>query len=297
MDKYKGRESELIDALEKKYGKLPPDAVDNGSNVSVAPSVSSRASSPVNVSRKTSLTAEVPEQPAAVSSDDAKLSPEAIRELLVKYYTKFDTEKLKAIDKLMDKYKGRESELIDALEKKYGKLPPDAVDNGSNVSIAPSVSSRVSSPVNVSRKTSLTAEVPKQRAVVDHVSSDVDVQAYDLEQGKGAEVVAISLIEREEEERYHVIELCDRQLLTFTLYTDSVEAGQVVSSVSNKFDATKQFASFSVTAESMMKQDVDELGCFIVDSYIQVGKGNPDDKFSKNTESIGKAVLTMQNIV
>ncbi len=43
-----------------------------------------------------------------------------IKDLLTMYYTRFDTEKLKNIDKLLEKYTNNESELIDALEKKYG---------------------------------------------------------------------------------------------------------------------------------------------------------------------------------
>ena len=280
---------------------------DKNSNLEMVPQTAENAdiiknvndvSVTTNVSRKSSVTAEVPEQITTPSSDDAKLSPEAIRDLLVKYYTKFDTEKLKSIDKLMDKYKGKESELIDALEKKYGKLPLDTVDNGSNVNAAPTVSSRASSPVNVSRKASVTAEVPEQTFSTGHEINILNIKpSFDLEQGNDADVIAISLIEMEEEEKYHIIEICDHQLLTVTLYTDSSEAGQITNSVSDKFDASKQFASFSVTFESITKQDVDDLGCFIIDSYIHIDKDKLDADRSKDIESIGKVVLTMQNIV
>lgn len=43
-----------------------------------------------------------------------------MKHLLTLYYTRFDEEKLKNIDKLLEKYTDKELELIDALEKKYG---------------------------------------------------------------------------------------------------------------------------------------------------------------------------------
>ena len=46
----------------------------------------------------------------------------SMKELLTMYYTKFDQEKLKSIDKLLEKFANKEAELLEALEKKYGKL-------------------------------------------------------------------------------------------------------------------------------------------------------------------------------
>ena len=46
----------------------------------------------------------------------------SMKDLLTMYYTKFDQEKLKSIDKLLEKFANKEPELIEALEKKYGKL-------------------------------------------------------------------------------------------------------------------------------------------------------------------------------
>ena len=62
------------------------------------------------------------------------------------YYAKFDKEKLidGSIPKLLNKYKGKENELVAALEKKYGKLPNESgnpVDDASAVSMDSTIKS------------------------------------------------------------------------------------------------------------------------------------------------------------
>ena len=72
-----------------------------------------------------------------------------MEELLVNYYSKFDKDKLidGSIPKLVSKYKGKENELVAALEKKYGKLVDESnpVDDASAVSLDSAIKSEYSS--------------------------------------------------------------------------------------------------------------------------------------------------------
>ena len=71
-----------------------------------------------------------------------------MEELLVNYYSKFDKDKLidGSIPKLLNKYKGKENELIAALEKKYGKLTDESNpgDDASAVSMDSAIKSDLS---------------------------------------------------------------------------------------------------------------------------------------------------------
>jgi hypothetical protein len=119
----------------------------------------------------------------------------------------------------------------------------------------------------------------------------------DIERGRDTEPVIISLIEMEDEEKYHMIDMHQHQLLMFTLYADYAEEVSGNNST-DKFDKGKQFASFSLTSELIIQQDVDDLGCFLIDSYVQ---SHSNDKSSVDTEApieaVGTVLLTMQNIV
>jgi hypothetical protein len=87
----------------------------------------------------------------------------------------------------------------------------------------------------------------------------------------------------------------------FTLYADYAEEVSGNNST-DKYDKGKQFASFSLTSELIIQQDVDDLGCFLIDSYVQSSHlRTSDDQSSEDTEApieaVGTVLLTMQNIV
>ncbi len=89
---------------------------------------------PVSIDRNAIKNAKKKERNSIINAGDAKNETKeeevieyitlsesvSIKHLLTLYYTRFDEEKLKNIDKLLEKYTNKELELIDALEKKYG---------------------------------------------------------------------------------------------------------------------------------------------------------------------------------
>lgn len=91
LDKYKGKEEQLFQALIKKYGPEPTSEM-------------------------------VPPPPAPFNGNVV------MKERLVAFYTKYNPEKVDEVDTVLTKYKGKEAALFDALVRKYGPEPGDDDD-------------------------------------------------------------------------------------------------------------------------------------------------------------------------
>lgn len=91
------------------------------------------------------------------TSDQAKA-----RQILESYYSRFDKDKIKDIDRIIDKYNGNYSGMYEALEKKYGKLDEAGTSTIQDVNVnAVTVGD---TPV---RKKSITISVPVDEEVDD----------------------------------------------------------------------------------------------------------------------------------
>ena len=104
MEKYKGKEEQLIASLVKKFGPEPTEALDIGDGMVAAPEPRP-AKAPYN-------------------------NPFPPRERLVRFYTKYQQDKLAGdtVEKALKKYEGDEELMFATLVKKYGPEPlPDEV--------------------------------------------------------------------------------------------------------------------------------------------------------------------------
>ena len=111
LEKYKGKEEQVISALVKKYGPEP-----------------NSAASPVASPR--------PAEPASGSG-----SPRSYKDRVVAIYQKYDPTKVGQADATLDKYKGKEEQVISALVKKYGPEPTEPSTATAPAAAAPPVPS------------------------------------------------------------------------------------------------------------------------------------------------------------
>lgn len=96
LTKYQAREDELFEMLVAKFGPEPhPDEKLQPGNT----------------------------KPPTSSSSSALLST---REQVTRYYKKNDPSKLDNVDKILNKYSGRDQDLIEMMRMKYGEVPTDA---------------------------------------------------------------------------------------------------------------------------------------------------------------------------
>ncbi|CUG93171.1 Hypothetical protein, putative [Bodo saltans] len=91
MERYKGQEAALMEALVKKYGPEPSSSSGAGGAAAAAGS-----------------------------------SSNPYRSRLERFMQQYNPEKLSTIDKILDAYKGREQEMFEALVKKYGPEPSES---------------------------------------------------------------------------------------------------------------------------------------------------------------------------
>ncbi|ORC84127.1 uncharacterized protein TM35_000491330 [Trypanosoma theileri] len=99
LEKYKGQEEDLLAALVQKYGPEPEGEV----GTSLTPSVRSRKGSEMNGSAVT--------------------HPGTYGERLTAFYERYAPNKVAQVDAQLEKYKGREEDLLAALVQKYGPEP------------------------------------------------------------------------------------------------------------------------------------------------------------------------------
>ena len=102
LEKYAGREEELMNQLVAKFGPEPSDG-----------------------------------QPTQQQGGQSSLSH---RERLIRFYSKYAPDKLSAVDAALERYRGKEVEMFAALELKYGPEPP--LDTPSPSLAAPTSSSK-----------------------------------------------------------------------------------------------------------------------------------------------------------
>ncbi|TMW69264.1 hypothetical protein Poli38472_001420 [Pythium oligandrum] len=106
LERYKGKEAQLFNALVKKYGPEP-------SADEKLPSPKKAAPAPTKVV--------VNESKAVTDFNHARLTA---------FYQKYNPEKLGEVETVLAKYKGKEAQLFNALVKKYGPEPDDSDDEG-----------------------------------------------------------------------------------------------------------------------------------------------------------------------
>ena len=97
LEKYAGRDQELIEMLEEKY-QVTPGAPTTSSSAAASPP---------------------PPTPAAPASS----SQQTTRERVTKIYQQYNPTKLGDVDKVLEKFAGRDQELIEMLEEKYSVKP------------------------------------------------------------------------------------------------------------------------------------------------------------------------------
>eukprot|EP00760_Papus_ankaliazontas_P032583 PhM_4_TR5896/c1_g1_i2/m.67499 len=113
---YSGREPQLFQELVKRYGPEPPRSGGGGggtnnNNLLVPPSSAT--------ARRGSQT---PQDPG--TSTPWHYPRAVYKDILVKYYQRFNPKKVGDIDGLLDSYAGREQEYWGGLAVKYGEVPP-----------------------------------------------------------------------------------------------------------------------------------------------------------------------------
>eukprot|EP00758_Cryptobia_borreli_P002114 Tbor_TRINITY_DN2796_c0_g1::TRINITY_DN2796_c0_g1_i1::g.15263::m.15263 len=114
LEKYKGHENELLNALIKKYG---PEPTEEFRGDSLSPS------SPVANS---------------ISNDIDRIKA---------MYAKYAPDKTAAMEKALEKYKGHENELLNALIKKYGPEPTEEF-RGDSLSPSSPVANSISNDID-----------------------------------------------------------------------------------------------------------------------------------------------------
>jgi hypothetical protein len=139
LEKYKGREEELFQALVTKYGPEPAASpAGTGDGAATA---------------KTS--ASVPIAPLEASSTTAPAAHRTYLERLTAFYEKYAATKVPTAQATLDKYKGREEDLFEALVAKYGPEPAPqqghaTVSDASSPSASASASASVPAPATLS---------------------------------------------------------------------------------------------------------------------------------------------------
>ncbi|CUG88272.1 Hypothetical protein, putative [Bodo saltans] len=122
MEKYKGSEDALIEALVKKYG---PEPSAGAASVAPVPTPSSPAAAPLSP----------PSSPPMVAGSPSRGGD--YRSRVIALYEKYAPAKLNTVDAAMEKYQGAEDALIEALVKKYGPEP----EAGASTASAPAAAS------------------------------------------------------------------------------------------------------------------------------------------------------------
>ncbi|GLE02111.1 hypothetical protein PINS_up010949 [Pythium insidiosum] len=112
LERFKGKEAQLFNALIKKYGPEP--------------SASEELPSPTNAKKAPPAPASPQKKAAAPESQAVK---DFNRSRLVAFYERYNPEKLGEVDTVLSKYKGKEAQLFNALVKKYGPEPDDSDDD------------------------------------------------------------------------------------------------------------------------------------------------------------------------
>jgi len=103
------------------------------------------------------------EQPVSVQVQRKPTSDQAkARQILASYYNRFDKDKMKDIDRIIDKYHGNYSGMYEALEGKYGKLEETSANTIQDVNT--NTATVGDTPV---RKKSITISVPVDEEVDD----------------------------------------------------------------------------------------------------------------------------------
>uniref|UniRef100_A0AAV1TTL6 SUI1 domain-containing protein n=1 Tax=Peronospora matthiolae TaxID=2874970 RepID=A0AAV1TTL6_9STRA len=108
LERFKGREAQLFSALVKKYG--PEPAEDEVVEVAAA-------------------TLDLSE-PAVSDSSQSNESSVYTSQRLLAFYQRYNPEKVDDVPQVLAKYKDKESQLFDALVKKYGPEPGDSDSEG-----------------------------------------------------------------------------------------------------------------------------------------------------------------------
>lgn len=109
LERFRGKESQLFNALVKKYGPEP-----SADEVFAAPAESAKSKA-----KPQPVAPAVPESQAVKDFNHARL---------VAFYKRYNPEKLDEVDTVLAKYKGKEAQLFNALVKKYGPEPGDSDD-------------------------------------------------------------------------------------------------------------------------------------------------------------------------
>lgn len=111
LERFRGKEKQLFNALVKKYGPEPAD-----DEVLEMPEPAQPKDG--NGTKETDM--QLNSNTAAVQDFN--------RNRLAAFYEKYNPEKLSEVDTMLNKYKGREAQLFNALVKKYGPEPGDSDD-------------------------------------------------------------------------------------------------------------------------------------------------------------------------
>jgi density-regulated protein DRP1 len=107
LERFRGKESQLFNALVKKYGPEPGE-----DEVFAAPPAAA-----ASAKGKAKALEEVPESQAVKDFNHARL---------LAFYKRYNPEKVDDVDNVLAKYKGKEAQLFNALVKKYGPEPDDS---------------------------------------------------------------------------------------------------------------------------------------------------------------------------
>ena len=178
LEKFKGKEEQVIAALVKKYGPEPPPPAAHESASSPAPA----APAPTAAAHAASPAAGTP-------------APLSYKERVVAIYQKYDPTKVGQADATLDKYKGKEEQVISALVKKYGPEPVAAVGTDAGHPASPTTAHAAPTPPSTPRPSS--GRTYKERVVAIYQKYDpskVGQADATLDKYKGKEEQVISAL-------------------------------------------------------------------------------------------------------
>jgi hypothetical protein len=130
LDRYKGKEGELLEALKKRYGPEPtavPAAQASATPPTAAPAAAATAS-PGATASPAKAPLKVPLRPPSKSVVGAPppgfaVNPKDYLTRVTRFMQKYDPDKVGAVPTMIERYKGKENELLEALVKRYGPEP------------------------------------------------------------------------------------------------------------------------------------------------------------------------------
>ncbi|KAJ9471871.1 hypothetical protein DIPPA_18603 [Diplonema papillatum] len=122
-----GHEDELFEALCKKYGPEPPPSDDGGGGTPAFPCATTPPPYLGHTPRATPPAYSSALAPSPHGYTAGALHPDDVKRRLRRFYRRYNPQKMQEVDELLRDFKGREADLLEAVERKYGPEPLEEV--------------------------------------------------------------------------------------------------------------------------------------------------------------------------